>query len=77
MDKLAMNFTPFYIMANVRHLLSGTKNLSTPNWVLATQIFAVGSTSANQVCREAGIDPFGYEVKKITAPVSPAEDKTV
>ncbi len=64
MDKLAMNFTPFYVMANVRRILSDAHNKRTPNWVLATEIFAVGSTSGNRICVEAGINPDGYTVTK-------------
>lgn len=67
MNKLAMNFTPFYIMANVRRILSTAYNNRTQNWVLAMEIFAVGSTSARQICGEAGIDPDGYKVEKRAA----------
>lgn len=65
MDKLAMNFTPFFIMANVRRILSQARNARTANWVLAMEIFAVGSTSANRICSEAGIDPDGYKIEKV------------
>ena len=59
------NFTPFYIMANVRRLLSGAHNKRLPNWVLACEIFAVGSTTAHKVCAEAEIDPEGYTITKV------------
>lgn len=65
MDKLAMNFTPFYILANVRSLLSENQSKRMQNWVLAMKIFAVGSTTANRICHEAGIDPEGCRVVKI------------
>ncbi len=64
MDKLAMNFTPFYILSNVRRILSRAYNKRTPNWVLACEVFAVGSTSAMRICKEAEIDPSGYTIKK-------------
>lgn len=33
------------------------------NWVLAKDLFIVGSTHAYEICHHAGIDPEGYEVK--------------
>lgn len=76
MDKLAMNFTPFYVMANVRSMLSGAHAKRTPNWVLACNIFAVGSTTAMRVCREAGIDPFGFEVTTLATPTAETVKET-
>jgi hypothetical protein len=67
MDKLAMNFTPFYIMANVRRILPAAYNRRTANWVLAMDIFAVGSNSGRQICQEAAIDPDGYTITKLPA----------
>jgi hypothetical protein len=37
-----------------------------PNWVLAKELFAVGSTTANRLCREAGIDPDGFGMRRAT-----------
>ncbi len=66
-DNLAMNFTPFYIMANVRRILSRVYNNRTSNRYLAQEIFAVGGTSANKICIEAGIDPDGFRVRKVNS----------
>jgi hypothetical protein len=41
-----------------------------PNWVFASELFATGSTAAHQICRDAGVDPDGYEVER--APMSAA-----
>jgi hypothetical protein len=71
MEKLAMNFTPFYVMANVRRILSAAYNKRTPNWVLAMEIFAVGSTSGNRICAEAGVDPDGYKIEKSASQEKP------
>jgi ribosomal protein S13 len=59
-----LNFTPFYIMANVRRICAHQYRRQA-NWILAMEIFAVGSTTAHQICREAEIDPDGLTVTKI------------
>jgi len=49
----------YYLLANGRRLglepISRVRNM--PNWVLAMELFATGSTSARQLCRDAGVDP--------------------
>jgi hypothetical protein len=57
------HFTPFYLLSNARRICSREYQRK-PNWVLAMNLFALGSTSATKVCREAGIDPDGLEVTK-------------
>jgi hypothetical protein len=57
------HFTPFYLLANARRIVS-REHARKPNWVLATELFAVGSTTANRLCREAGIDPDAFEVRR-------------
>lgn len=67
MADLGMNFTPFYIMANVRRILPDAYNKRTQNWVLAMELFAVGSATGHRICFEANIAADGYEVKKVAA----------
>lgn len=50
------HFSPVYLLANARRI-AAPEYAMMPNWALATQIFAVGSTTANTICRENGIDP--------------------
>lgn len=52
----------WYLMANVRRICSAEMKRS-KNWVLAKELFATGSTSAWQICIDAGIDP---EAKTVT-----------
>jgi hypothetical protein len=61
-DYLRANFTPFYLLANLRGIVS-TAYKTQPNWVIAMRLFAVGSTSARAICRDAGIDPDSTEVR--------------
>lgn len=63
-DYLRANFTPFYLMANARRIASKEFRRSA-NWVLAMNLFAVGSNSARAICKEAGIDPEATEVRKV------------
>lgn len=58
------HFTPFYLLANARRIASREYSQK-PNWVLAMNLFAVGSNTAYRVCREAGIDPDGLTAIKI------------
>lgn len=57
----------FYLLANAKRLglepIHAVKGM--PNWVLAKNLFATGSTSARQICHDAGIDPDGYQVARI------------
>lgn len=55
----------FNLMFNCRRLLSTKMNNSLVNWALACELFAVGSTSAVAICREAGIDPNSKIVTKL------------
>jgi ribosomal protein S13 len=48
------------ILSNVRRLLPRNQQ---PNWVLAMEVFGVGSTYGWRICEEAGIDP---EAKTLT-----------
>lgn len=57
------HFTPFYLLANARRIVSREYSRK-PNWALAMDLFAVGSTTANRICREAGIDPDGTTVTR-------------
>lgn len=56
----------YYLLANGRRLglepISRVRNM--PNWVLAMELFATGSTSAHQICRDAGIDPDGTTIQR-------------
>lgn len=61
---LTAHFTPFYLLANARRICA-TKYQREPNWVIAKTLFAVGSTTAARLCREAGIDPDAFEVRKV------------
>lgn len=61
---IATHFTPYYLLANCRPLLSQHFK-SQPNWVIAMSLFAVGSTTARRLCVEAEIDPEGTSVVKV------------
>ena len=56
----------YYMLANGRRLglepISRVRNM--PNWVLAMELFATGSTSAHQLCRDAGIDPDSTTIQR-------------
>ena len=54
----------FYLMANARRISSQAMRRK-PNWVFAMELFATGSTSAYQICKDAGIDPDGLNVERI------------
>jgi hypothetical protein len=49
----------WYLLVNARRigLMPIHQVVRMPNWVLATELFATGSTSAHQICTDAGIDP--------------------
>ena len=49
----------YYLLANARRigLLPIHQVVRMPNWALAHELFATGSTSAHQICVDAGIDP--------------------
>lgn len=53
---------PYALLANCRRLCR-VEQKETPNWVIASELFGVGSTSAKRVCRSAGIDPDAFEVR--------------
>jgi hypothetical protein len=56
--------TDFYLMLNGRRIAAPAFKRK-PNWAFAMELFATGSNSAYQICRDAGIDPDGYEVRKL------------
>lgn len=58
------HFTPFYLLSNCRRVVSAAYARK-PNWVLAMELFAVGSTTAHRICRDAGIDPDATEVRAL------------
>jgi len=60
-----MHFSPFYLLSNLR-VMTGRKFERQPNLELASRLFAVGSTTARDLCLEAGIDPNGLEVRKFS-----------
>jgi len=53
--------TPRQILANVRRLLPRYK-AKTLNWVLAMEVYGVGSSFAHEICEEHGIDPDGITI---------------
>lgn len=57
----------WYLMANARSL-QASKYRRVPNWAFASDLFATGSNSAWQICKEAGIDPDGFKVERSTQP---------
>jgi len=59
------HFTPPYLLANCRRLVSDNYRTK-PNWVLASELFAIGSNSAHKICRDWGIDPDGVDVRPVT-----------
>lgn len=61
----------YYLMSNARRLVAPSYKRQ-ENWVLAKELFATGSTSAKQLCQDAGIDPYGLTVDRPTQP-SPTE----
>lgn len=62
-DAVHAHFTPFYLLANARRIVNRGMARSA-NWVLAMELFAVGSTSAHRICEEAGIDPNSVKVTR-------------
>ena len=56
----------YYLLANGRRLglepISRVRDM--PNWVLAMELFATGSGSAYQICRDAGVDPEGTTIQR-------------
>lgn len=56
----------YYLLANGRRLglepISRVRSM--PNWVLAMELFATGSTSAHQLCRDAGVDPYSTTTQR-------------
>lgn len=69
----------WYLMANARRLAGRpmAEMRQMPNWQFASQLFATGSVSANQICIDAGINPDGYEVLHGTQPKSAPAPLTV
>jgi Lar family restriction alleviation protein len=67
---------PFYLMANCRRLLTHPRWKAAPNWVIAMELFATGSTSAWEICREAGIDGDAKTVERAAIATSADEVKS-
>lgn len=67
----------FYLMANARRIamrpISELRFWS--NAQFASELFATGSTSANEICQLAGIDPDGTKVQRIKAAAPQAAPK--
>lgn len=57
----------WYLMANARRIAKLAYKKK-PNWVLAMALFATGANSAIQLCADAGIDPYGLTVDRVTQP---------
>ena len=53
--------SPFTILLNARRI-QAVGFASQPNWIIACEMFNVGSTSAIKICNEAGIDPNAYNI---------------
>lgn len=66
---------PYYLMANCRRLLTHPKWKSSPNWVIAKELFGCGSTSGWAICREAGIDGDSTTVERAAITSSAGEVK--
>jgi len=49
---------PALVLRNVRRIAS-LHMRAKPNWVLAMEVFGLGSTYATRLCVEAGINPDG------------------
>lgn len=60
MKSLTAHFSASYLIANCRRI-AALEFRTQPNWVIAMNLFAVGSTTAHRICREAGIDPDGTD----------------
>jgi hypothetical protein len=57
----------WYLMANARRIVDEEWS-HRANWALASELFATGSTSARQICIDAGIDPEATEVSRPSPP---------
>jgi hypothetical protein len=55
----------FFLLSNARRICDA-KTRRSANWVLARELFAVGSTSARKICIDAGIDPDALDIKRRT-----------
>ena len=59
--------TPRQVLANVRRLTSKPRR-RIPNWALAMEVYAVGSSYGHWICRENGIDPDAYTLTAFEPP---------
>jgi hypothetical protein len=50
----------YFLLSNARRIVKREYQRS-PNWVVAMELFGTGSSSAHQICRDAGIDPDGLK----------------
>ena len=66
----------YYLLANARRIVKREYQRS-PNWVIASALFATGSSSAWQICNDAGIDPDALKVtrRSAAAPTPPVQQK--
>lgn len=53
----------YFLMANARRI-AARRFSTTPNWAFAAELFATGSTSAHQICQDAGIDPDSATIQR-------------
>lgn len=53
--------TDYFLLANARRMCGKAAD-QRPNWALATDLFATGSASARQICKDAGVDPDGFAI---------------
>lgn len=58
------HFTPFFLLSNARRIVS-REYAQRANWVIAMELFAVGSTTAKKICIDAGIDPDARTVSVV------------
>jgi hypothetical protein len=58
MEAVLDRISPYVIFANARRICKREFQRS-PNWVLASQLFGLGSTYAYGMCRRIGVDPEG------------------
>lgn len=70
MEDTLNNVSQRTIFANARRVCK-RKYQRSPNWVLASKLFGLGSTYSYALCRRLGVDPDGRDMK----PYAKALDK--
>lgn len=58
MEQTLNNVPTYIIFANARRICK-REYQNSPNWVLAMEVFGLGSTYAYAMCRKIGVDPEG------------------